>query len=125
MEEPQKNISKTLGILIPDGCRQIYVFENESDFLSAVQSGQMIPLYGTKRHEKEYLPVFIATMDRETGSANHDDLRVVEQERDMWKYTASVYENRYKKVKGLESCQITVIIVMLISSLLILLSVAR
>lgn len=64
----------------------------------------------------------------EEPQKNHDDLGVVEQERDMWKYTASVYENRYKKVKGLESCQITVSIVMLISSLLILLillSVAR
>lgn len=67
MEEPQENISKTLGILIPDGCKQIYVFENESDFLSAVHSGQMIPLYGTKRHEKEYLPLYIA-MENQTRS---------------------------------------------------------
>ncbi len=67
MEELQKNISKTLGILIPDGCKQIYVFENESDFLSAVQSGQMIPLYGAKRHEKEYLPLYIA-MENQTRS---------------------------------------------------------
>ena len=53
-------------------------------------------------------------------------LGVVEQERDMWKHTASVYENRYKEVKGLEYCQIAVSIVMLlISALLMLLSVVR
>lgn len=37
----------------------------------------------------------------EEPQKNYDDLGVVEQERDMWKHTASVYENRYKEVKGL------------------------
>lgn len=36
----------------------------------------------------------------EEPQKNHDDLGVVEQERDMWKHTASVYENRYKEVKN-------------------------
>lgn len=64
--------------------------------------------------------------DMEEPQKNHDDLGVVEQERDMWKHTASVYENRYKEVKGLEYCQIAVSIVMLlISALLMLLSVMR
>lgn len=62
----------------------------------------------------------------EEPQKSYDDFRVVEQERDMWKYTASVYENRYKKIKGLEYCQIAVSIVMLlISALLMLLSVMR
>lgn len=62
----------------------------------------------------------------EEPQKSHDDLGVVEQERDMWKHTASVYENRYKEVKGLEYCQIAVSIVMLlISALLMLLSVVR
>lgn len=79
MEEPQKNISKTLGILIPDGCKQIYVFENESDFLSAVQSGQMIPLYGAKRHEKDYLPLYIA----QKGDEKHDHSHCMDCVSDM------------------------------------------
>lgn len=60
MDMKSGSASKVLGLLIPDCCKQIYVFEAETDFMDAVNSGQMIPLYGIQEHEREYMPVFIA-----------------------------------------------------------------
>lgn len=60
MDVKTGSVSRTLGILLPDGCKQIYVFESETEFVDAVNSGQMIPLYGIQESEREYMPVFIA-----------------------------------------------------------------
>lgn len=42
-----------IGIIIPRGCTNIYVFQKEEDFVAQVQSGKMIPLYGNEEYQKE------------------------------------------------------------------------
>lgn len=42
-----------IGIIIPQGCTNIYVFQKEEDFVAQVQSGKMIPLYGNEEYQKE------------------------------------------------------------------------
>ncbi len=51
---------RSIGIIIPEGCKQIYIFENEEDFIKAIESGKMTPLYGANSREISLFPVYIA-----------------------------------------------------------------
>lgn len=53
-------MSRSIGIVIPEGCKQLYVFEGEEDFIREVNSGRMTPLYGLSDKEKSLFPIFIA-----------------------------------------------------------------
>ena len=53
-------MNKSIGVIIPEGCKQIYVFKNEDDFMEEVNSGRMKSLYGINDKEKSFFPLFIA-----------------------------------------------------------------
>ena len=53
---------KSIGVTIPNDCKQIYVFDTAEEFLKQLASGKMIPLYGKQEHEKMFFPIFIAYM---------------------------------------------------------------
>lgn len=53
-------VIKAIGIIIPEGCRQLYVFDNKEHFQELVKSGRMIPLYEISEGDKTFIPVYIA-----------------------------------------------------------------
>lgn len=48
-----------IGILIPEGCKNIYVFQKREDFISQIESGKMIALYGNEENQ-ENMNLFVA-----------------------------------------------------------------
>lgn len=42
-----------IGITIPHGCKNIYVFRKKEDFIEQTRSGKMIPLYGNEECQKD------------------------------------------------------------------------
>ena len=56
----QMEESKVVGISIPSNCTNIYIFQNEGDFIAQINSGKMLPLYGNKDYQKEYMELFAA-----------------------------------------------------------------
>ena len=53
-------MNKSVGIVIPEGCKQIVIFDNEDNFIEEINSGRMFPLYGERDEEKTFFPIFIA-----------------------------------------------------------------
>lgn len=53
-------MGNSVGVLIPDGCKQIYIFDTEENFLEQINAGRMQPLYGYNEEEKSFVPAFIA-----------------------------------------------------------------
>lgn len=51
---------KSVGLLIPEDCRHIFVFDNKEDFTAQIQSGKMKPLYGEKEFQNEYMKLHVA-----------------------------------------------------------------
>ena len=48
-----------IGIIIPQDCKNIYVFQNEEDFFAQIRSGKMVPLYGNEDYQKK-MNLFVA-----------------------------------------------------------------
>lgn len=46
-------MSKVIGIVIPDDCKNIYVFHSKQKFTEQITSGRMKALYGDKGYQKE------------------------------------------------------------------------
>lgn len=53
-------MGKTVGVIIPDNVKQIYVFDNEKDFKYQIDNGSMKPLYGNKEYETSFMKLYIA-----------------------------------------------------------------
>lgn len=53
-------MGKTIGILIPEDCKQIYIFENKKDFNDQISTGRMKPLYGANASEKDFMNALVA-----------------------------------------------------------------
>jgi len=56
----QTEESKVVGISIPSSCTNIYIFQNEDEFIAQINSGKMLPLYGNKDSQKAYMKLFVA-----------------------------------------------------------------
>ena len=48
-----------IGILIPPGCKNIYVFREKEEFISQIESGKMIALYGNEENQED-MNLFVA-----------------------------------------------------------------
>ena len=46
-------MGKVIGIVIPDDCKNIYVFQSNQEFTEQVTSGRMKALYGDKGYQME------------------------------------------------------------------------
>ncbi|MEI3215177.1 MAG: hypothetical protein V8S90_13585 [Lachnospiraceae bacterium] len=46
-------MGKVIGIVVPDDCKNIYVFQSNQEFTDQITSRRMKALYGDKDYQKE------------------------------------------------------------------------